>query len=105
MHHYHLGRGINEDHLAADAAQHEPALGAWQQPDLVAIAEVPRGRTRREVRVGWRHGRRVDSFDLAPLYRSTVGLDRMFSMVDQFAGVEDPVSTIRPIIRCRLSAL
>jgi molecular chaperone IbpA len=27
-------------------------------------------------------------FDLAPLYRSTVGFDRLFSMLDQFAGVD-----------------
>jgi molecular chaperone IbpA len=26
------------------------------------------------------------TFDLAPLYRSTVGFDRLFSMLDQFAG-------------------
>ena len=33
------------------------------------------------------------SFDLAPLYRSTVGFDRLFSMLDQlpgFAGTEQP---------------
>jgi molecular chaperone IbpA len=29
------------------------------------------------------------TFDFAPLYRSTVGFDRMFSMLDQFEGVED----------------
>ena len=28
------------------------------------------------------------SFDFAPLYRSTVGFDRMFSMLDQLDGVE-----------------
>jgi molecular chaperone IbpA len=28
------------------------------------------------------------TFDLAPLYRSTVGFDRLFSLVDQFAGHE-----------------
>ncbi len=27
-------------------------------------------------------------FDLAPLYRNTVGFDRLFSMLDQFGGVE-----------------
>ncbi|MBV9078142.1 MAG: Hsp20 family protein [Methylobacteriaceae bacterium] len=27
-------------------------------------------------------------FDLAPLYRSTVGFDRLFSMLDQLGGVE-----------------
>ena len=28
------------------------------------------------------------TFDFAPLYRSTVGFDRMFSMLDQLGGVE-----------------
>lgn len=28
------------------------------------------------------------TFDLAPLYRSTVGFDRLFSMLDQFGGPE-----------------
>jgi molecular chaperone IbpA len=28
------------------------------------------------------------TFDLAPLYRSTVGFDRLFSMLDQFAGFD-----------------
>ncbi len=28
-------------------------------------------------------------YDLAPLYRSTVGFDRLFNMLDQFAGVEN----------------
>ena len=35
-------------------------------------------------------------FDFAPLYRSTVGFDRLFSMIDQFAGVEDSVSNYPP---------
>jgi molecular chaperone IbpA len=30
----------------------------------------------------------MGTFDFAPLYRSTVGFDRMFSMLDQFDGVE-----------------
>lgn len=30
------------------------------------------------------------TFDLAPLYRSTVGFDRLFSMLDQAAGHESP---------------
>ena len=34
------------------------------------------------------------TFDFAPLYRSTVGFDRMFSMLDQFAG--DSVSNYPP---------
>jgi molecular chaperone IbpA len=29
------------------------------------------------------------TFDLAPLYRSTVGFDRLFSLLDQYAGVEN----------------
>ena len=36
------------------------------------------------------------TFDFAPLYRSTVGFDRMFSMLDQFASVEDSVSNYPP---------
>ena len=36
------------------------------------------------------------TFDFTPLYRSTVGFDRMFSMLDQFAGVEDSVSNYPP---------
>jgi molecular chaperone IbpA len=28
------------------------------------------------------------SFDFAPYYRSTVGFDRLFSMLDQVGGVE-----------------
>src|SRR3981189_1633740 len=30
------------------------------------------------------------TFDFAPLYRSTVGFDRMLSMLDQLGGVEGP---------------
>jgi molecular chaperone IbpA len=29
------------------------------------------------------------TFDFAPLYRSTVGFDRLFSMLDQFGGTEN----------------
>ena len=36
------------------------------------------------------------TFDFAPLYRSTVGFDRMFSMLDQFDGVEASVSNYPP---------
>ena len=32
------------------------------------------------------------SFDLSPLYRSTVGFDRLFSLLDQVAGVESAPS-------------
>src|SRR4051794_20413167 len=36
------------------------------------------------------------SFDFAPLYRSTVGFDRMFSMLDQLGGVEGSVPSYPP---------
>jgi molecular chaperone IbpA len=36
------------------------------------------------------------TFDFAPLYRSTVGFDRMFSMLDQLGGVERPVPSYPP---------
>jgi molecular chaperone IbpA len=36
------------------------------------------------------------TFDLAPLYRSSVGFDRMFSMLDQLDGVEGSVSGYPP---------
>jgi molecular chaperone IbpA len=36
------------------------------------------------------------TFDLAPLYRSTVGFDRLFSMLDQVAGFDNPGSSYPP---------
>jgi molecular chaperone IbpA len=36
------------------------------------------------------------TFDFSPLYRSTVGFDRIFSMLDQFTGLEDSVSNYPP---------
>ena len=36
------------------------------------------------------------AFDFAPLYRSTVGFDRVFSMLDQFGGTEGSVSSYPP---------
>ena len=36
------------------------------------------------------------TFDLAPLYRSTVGFDRLFSMLDQFSGFEGSNSSYPP---------
>jgi molecular chaperone IbpA len=36
------------------------------------------------------------SFDFAPFYRSTVGFDRMFSMLDQVGGVEGSVPGYPP---------
>jgi len=35
-------------------------------------------------------------FDLSPLYRSTVGFDRLFSLLDQGAGFDSPASTYPP---------
>ena len=36
------------------------------------------------------------TFDLAPLYRSTVGFDRLFSMLDQVSGFDNSGSTYPP---------
>lgn len=36
------------------------------------------------------------TFDLAPLYRSTVGFDRLFSMLDQIAGYDGAGSSYPP---------
>jgi molecular chaperone IbpA len=36
------------------------------------------------------------TFDLAPLYRSTVGFDRLFSMLDQVSGFENGGSSYPP---------
>src|SRR5437773_6086877 len=36
------------------------------------------------------------TFDFAPLYRSTVGFDRMFSLLDQLSGVEGSVTSYPP---------
>ena len=36
------------------------------------------------------------SFDLSPLYRSTVGFDRMFSLLDSLGGVEGSAQTYPP---------
>ena len=36
------------------------------------------------------------TFDFAPLYRSTVGFDRMFSMLDQLGGTEGSVPSCPP---------
>jgi molecular chaperone IbpA len=34
----------------------------------------------------------MHTFDFAPFYRSTVGFDRLFSMLDQVGGVETPAA-------------
>ena len=36
------------------------------------------------------------TFDLTPLYRSTVGFDRMFTLLDQLGGVEGSVPSYPP---------
>ena len=36
------------------------------------------------------------SFDFAPFYRSTVGFDRLFSMLDQVGGVEGSAPSYPP---------
>ncbi len=36
------------------------------------------------------------AFDLAPLYRSTVGFDRLASMIEQVAGLDNDVTTYPP---------
>ena len=36
------------------------------------------------------------SFDFAPFHRSTVGFDRLFSMLDQVGGVEGPAQSYPP---------
>lgn len=36
------------------------------------------------------------TFDLAPLYRSTVGFDRLFSLLDQVGGFDTPSSSYPP---------
>ena len=38
------------------------------------------------------------SFDFAPFYRSTIGFDRLFDMLDQVGGVEGSRPAILPII-------
>jgi molecular chaperone IbpA len=39
------------------------------------------------------------TFDFAPLYRSTVGFDRLFSTLDQLGGTEGSVPTYPPYNR------
>src|SRR5205809_6246190 len=41
-------------------------------------------------------GYAMRTFDLAPLYRSTVGFDRLFSLVDQLAGHDGNVQGYPP---------
>jgi molecular chaperone IbpA len=41
-------------------------------------------------------GHAMRAFDFAPFYRSTVGFDRLFSMLDQAGGVEGPVPSYPP---------
>src|ERR1700692_3256699 len=41
-------------------------------------------------------GHAMRSFDFAPFYRSTVGFDRLFSMLDQVGGVEGAAAPVYP---------
>src|SRR5919206_3689800 len=41
-------------------------------------------------------GHAMRTFDFAPLYRSTVGFDRLFSMLDQMGGVEGSTPSYPP---------
>src|ERR1700676_5297710 len=41
-------------------------------------------------------GHAMRSFDFAPFYRSTVGFDRLFSMLDQVDGVEASAPSYPP---------
>ena len=41
----------------------------------------------------------MGTFDFAPLYRSTVGFDRMFSMLDQLGGLKGSVPSYPPYNR------
>jgi len=36
------------------------------------------------------------NYDLSPLYRSTVGFDRLFSLLDQYSGIESASPTYPP---------
>lgn len=38
----------------------------------------------------------MGNYDLSPLYRSTIGFDRLFSLLDQYAGVEGSAPTYPP---------
>jgi molecular chaperone IbpA len=55
------------------------------EEEVLAVAEhehLP------QVAVAQTRGHAMRTFDFSPLYRSTVGFDRMFSMLDQLDGVE-----------------
>src|SRR5256714_10530745 len=43
-----------------------------------------------------KRGHAMRTFDFAPFYRSTVGFDRMFSMLDQLGGVEGATPSYPP---------
>jgi molecular chaperone IbpA len=43
-----------------------------------------------------KRGHAMRTFDFAPFYRSTVGFDRMFSMLDQLGGVEGAAPSYPP---------
>src|ERR1700745_1327343 len=43
-----------------------------------------------------KRGHATRTFDFAPLYRSTIGFDRMFSLLDQLGGVEGSAPSYPP---------
>src|SRR5437773_7147953 len=55
--------------------------------------QAPRADRSHVARTG---GHAMRTFDFAPLYRSTVGFDRMFSMLDQLGGVEGSAPSYPP---------
>lgn len=51
-----------------------------------------------------RRGHAMRTFDFAPFYRSTVGFDRLFSMLDQVSGVESAATPGYPPYNIKRSA-
>jgi molecular chaperone IbpA len=58
-------------------------------------AETP-ARLRRAICMSLQGGYAMRSFDLTPLYRSTVGFDRLFSLLDSYGGPDGSVPTYPP---------
>src|SRR5436305_4140033 len=65
-------------------------MGAFLHPDCAGHpAAQTRGPTVKvDHRMSLKGGHAMRTFDLAPLYRSTVGFDRLFSMLDQVSGFD-----------------
>ena len=70
-----LGRTSSEEKIASHigAVQAHPGCTDPRGPAIVA-----------DHRMSLKGGYAMRTFDLAPLYRSTVGFDRLFSMLDGF---------------------